>query len=124
MAIMREQSPWHLRAVASPAVDPPILDSPFAEPPRNWAFYENGILIGTPAHSRRHSAFIVPIPLPKHKVKAQATLDLEDKCGKRQPTDYMITAKITQWRCVDDQGLHPILLATLVGCSVCLRAHG
>jgi hypothetical protein len=110
--------------VTGTVIDNPVLNSPFAEPSRHWELDENGIPTGTPAPGRRRSEFIVPVPPPKHKVKAKATLDLEDEYGKRQPNDYMIRAKITQWRCADDQCLHPLLLAIPIGCPVCLRAHG
>lgn len=114
MAIMRGRSPWHLRGVTAPVIDNPILNSPFAEPSRHWEFDESGIPTGTPALGRRRSEFIVPVPPPKHKVKAQATLDLEDEYGKRQPNDYIneIRAKVAQWRSLGEQGLRPVTPVT------------
>ncbi len=114
IAIMRKQSPWHLRGVTGPVIDNPILNSPFAEPSRHWELDENGIPTGTPAPGRRRSEFIVPVPPPKHKVKAQATLDLEDEYGRRQPNDYIneIRAKVAQWRSLGEQGLRPVTPVT------------
>ena len=114
MAIMRKQSPWHLRGVTGPVIDNPILNSPFAEPSRHWELDENGIPTGTPASGRRRSEFIVPVPPPKHKVKAQTTLDLEDEYGKRQPNDYIneIRTKVAQWRSLGEQGLRPVTPVT------------
>ena len=54
-AIMRKQSPWHLRGVTGPVINNPILNSPFAEPSRHWELAENGIPTGTPASGRRRS---------------------------------------------------------------------
>lgn len=65
-------------------IDNPILNSPFAEPNRHWVLDENGVPTGQPADGRRRSEFVVPIPPPKHKVKTQATLDLEDEYGQRK----------------------------------------
>ena len=94
---------WHILNVSHAVIDNPILNSPFAEPSRHWELDENGIPTGTPAHGRRRSEFIVPVPPPKHKVKAKATLDLEDEYGKRHRTEYIgeIGAKVAQWRSIN-----------------------
>jgi len=42
---------------------------------------ENGIPTGFPAEGRRRSEFVVPVPPPKHRVKDQGSLDLEDNFG-------------------------------------------
>ncbi len=95
-------------------IDNPILNSPFAEPSRHWDLDENGIPTGTAVPGRRRSEFIVPVPPPKHKVKAQASLDLEDEYGTRQANDYIneIRAKVAQWRSLGDQGLRPLTSVT------------
>jgi len=100
--------------VTGPVIENPILNSPFAEPSRHWELDENGIPTGTPAPGRRRSEFIVPVPPPKHKVKAQASLDLEDEYGKRQPNDYIneIRTKVAQWRSLGEQGLRPVTPVT------------
>jgi len=123
---MRKQIPWHLRSVTGPVIDKPILNSPFAEPSRHWELGENGIPTGIPAPGRRRSEFIVPVPPPKHKVTAQAALGLADEFANRQQHDYNdeISTNIAQWYSVGDQGLHPLLLAAPIGCSVCLPPHG
>lgn len=91
---------WHIVDVSHAAIDNPILNSPFAEPSRHWELDENGIPTGTPAQGRRRSEFIAPAPPPKHKVKAQAALDLEDEYGKRQPDNYVteIRSKVDERR--------------------------
>lgn len=100
--------------MSSAVIDNPILNSPFAEPSRHWELDENGIPTGSPAPGRRRSEFVVPVPPPKHKVRAQASLDLEDEYGKRQPNDYIneIRAKVAQWRSLGDQGLRPLTPVT------------
>jgi len=110
----RRLQSWHIRNVTAAVIDNPILNSPFAEPTRHWDLDESGIPTGTPALGRRRSEFIVPVPPPKHKVKAQATLDLEDEYGKRQPNDYIneIRAKVAQWRSLGEQGLRPVTPVT------------
>ena len=91
---------WHILNVSHAVIDNPILNSPFAEPSRHWELDESGIPTDTPAHGRRRSEFIVPVPPPKHKVKAQAALDLEDEYGKRQPDNYVteIRSKVDERR--------------------------
>jgi hypothetical protein len=91
-------------------IDNPILNSPFAEPSSHWELDENGIPTGIIANGRRRSEFIVPVPPPKHKVAAQASLGLEDEYGKRQANDYIneIRGKVAQWRTLGDQGLRPL----------------
>ena len=91
-------------------IDNPILNSPFAEPAQHWQLDDNGIPAGTPAPGRRRSEFIVPVPPPKHRVKSQGALDLEDEYGERKPNDYIneIRAKVGQWRALGDAGLRPL----------------
>lgn len=88
-------------------IDNPILNSPFAEPSRHWVLDENGIPTGVPADGRRRSEFVVPVPPPKHKVKTQASLDLEDEYGLRKPNDYIneIRSKVGAWRSLGEAGL-------------------
>jgi type III restriction enzyme len=109
----RRQS-WQICDVTAAVIDNPILNSPFAEPTRHWELDENGVPTGKPLPGRRRSEFIVPVPPPKHKVKAQGKLDLEDEYGKRQPNDYIneIRAKVAAWRSLGDQGLRPLTPVT------------
>ncbi len=95
-------------------IDNPILNSPFAEPTRYWDLDENGIPTGKFLSGRRRSEFIVPVPPPKHKVKAQASLDLEDEYGRRQPNDYIneIRVKVAHWRSLGEQSLRPLTSVT------------
>lgn len=88
-------------------IDNPILNSPFVEPTRHWVLDENGIPTGFPAEGRRRSEFVVPVPPPKHKLKAQGSLDLEDNFGQRKPNDYIneIRAKVAAWRSLGSAGL-------------------
>ena len=78
---------WHSGFVPTPVIDDPILNSPFTEPTRHWVLDENGIPAGFSTNGRRRSEFVVPVPPPKHKTKAQAALDLEDEYGNRLPND-------------------------------------
>jgi type III restriction enzyme len=88
-------------------IDDPILNSPFAEPGRHWLLNERGVPTGVPADGRRRSEFVVPVPPPKHKVRAQGILDLEDELGARKPNDYIneVRAKVAAWRSLGDAGL-------------------
>jgi type III restriction enzyme len=101
--------------VPAAVIDNPILNSPFAEPSRHWALDQNGIPTGVMAEGRRRSEFIVPVPPPKHKVKAQGALDLEEDHGHRQPNDYIneVRGKVRAWRALGDQGLRPLTPVTV-----------
>jgi type III restriction enzyme len=94
-------------------IDNPILNSPFAEPSSHWELDENGIPTGIAAEGRRCSGFIVPVPPPKHKVTAQASLGLEDGYGKRQANDYIneIRGKVAQWRSLGEYRTARLALA-------------
>lgn len=87
--------------------DDPILNSPFAESARHWVLDENGIPTGSPAEGRRRSEFVVPVPPPKHKLKTQGALDLEDDAGQRKPNDYIneVRSKAAAWRSLGEAGL-------------------
>ena len=88
-------------------IDNPILNSPFTEPGRHWVLDDSGVPTGIPADGRRRSEFIVPVPPPKHKLKAQASLDLEDSWGQRKANDYIneVRSKVAAWRNLGDAGL-------------------
>lgn len=85
----------------------PILNSPFAEPTRHWVLDENGIPTGFPTNGRRRSEFVVPIPPPKHKTRAQGSLDLDDEYGQRKPNDDIneVRARVAAWRSLGEAGL-------------------
>jgi type III restriction enzyme len=91
----------------SAVIDNPILNSPFAEPGQHWFLDENGIPTGIVTPGRRRSEFVVPVPPPKHKVKAQASLALDDDYGARKPNDYIntIRERVAAWRALGDAGL-------------------
>jgi type III restriction enzyme len=93
--------------VPGAVINNPILNSPFAEPTRHWILDENGIPTGLPAEGRRRSEFVVPVPPPKHKMKAQGQLELEDEYGLRKPNDYIneIRTKVGAWRALGEAGL-------------------
>jgi type III restriction enzyme len=90
-----------------PAIDNPILNSPFAEPARHWVLDDNGVPTGVPADGRRRSEFVVPVPPARHQVRAQAALDLEDEYGQRKANDYIneVRTKVGNWRKLGDAGL-------------------
>jgi type III restriction enzyme len=100
--------------VTAPIIDNPILNSPFVEPARHWVLDENGIPTGLPAAGRRRSEFVVPVPPPKHKAKAQGALDLEDEYGQRKPNDAIneVRSKVAGWRALGDAGLRAVTPVT------------
>jgi type III restriction enzyme len=93
--------------VSTPVIDNPILNSPFAEPSHHWMLDEGGVPTGHPADGRRRSEFVVPVPPPKHKVKAQGALEFEGEHGQRKSNDYInkVRAKVAAWRALGDAGL-------------------
>jgi len=93
--------------VQSPVINNPILNSPFVEPTRHWLLDESGIPTGIETSGRRRSEFIVPVPPPKHLVKAQAALAFEEEYGERKPNDYIneIRGKVAAWRGLGAAGL-------------------
>ena len=88
-------------------IDNPILNSPFARPTRHWLLDENGVPTGVTGDGRRRSEFVVPVPPPKHKVNAQASLALEDEYGTRKSNDYIneVRSKVAAWLSLGDAGL-------------------
>ena len=98
----------------SAVINNPILNSPFAEPSRHWVLDENGIPTGVPAPGRRGSEFVVPVPPAKHKVRTQATLDLDDEYGQRKPNDGInqVRAKVAAWRSLGEAGLRAVTPVT------------
>lgn len=100
--------------MAAPVIDNPILNSPFVQPTRHWVLDENGVPTGQPAAGRRRSEFVVPVAPSKHRVKAQASLDLEEEWGRRQPNDYIneIRGKVASWRALGSAGLSAVTPVT------------
>jgi type III restriction enzyme len=49
-------------------IENPILNPPYREPARHWQFTDEGITNDS-VETRRASAYFVPIPPPKKKVK-------------------------------------------------------
>ena len=80
-------------------MDDSNLNGSVTELSRYWERDESGIPIGTPGQGRRRSV-IFPAPPPKHKLKAQATLDPADEYGKRHPDNYVteIRSKVDERR--------------------------
>lgn len=103
----RRRGSWQACNVPPAVINNPILNSPFAEPSLHWVLDENGIPTGFPTDGRRRSEFVVPVPPPKHKLKNQGSLDLEDNFGQRKPNDYIneIRSKVAAWRSLGDAGL-------------------
>lgn len=100
--------------MSTPVINDPILNSPFTEPARHWVLGENGIPTGATASGRRRSEFVVPVPPPKHKTKAQASLDLEDEYGNRLPNDAInqVRARVAAWRALGEAGLRGVTPVT------------
>ena len=94
--------------MATPVIDNPILNSPFAEPARNWVLNEQGIPTGAIAGGRRRSEFIVPVPPPRHIT--QGVLDLDNEYGKRKPNDAVneLRGRVSLWRQAGHPGVTPV----------------
>jgi type III restriction enzyme len=95
-------------------IDNPILNSPFAAPSRHWVLDDTGVPTGLTADGRRASEYVVPVPPPRHRGKAQGALDLEDEYGTRQSNDYInaIRAKVGAWRALGEAGLGAVTPVT------------
>ena len=59
-------------------IENPILNSPFQEPARHFAFDERGVITGAILDGRRRSVYFTPIPGTKKKAGPQPSLDLGD----------------------------------------------
>jgi len=83
----------------SRTIDNPILNSPFEEPRRHFAFDQEGIT-GEIVEERRVSGYFVPVPPPKKKGK-QLQLDLETGWSDRweaSPFINRVRERIAVWR--------------------------
>ncbi|GMU65391.1 MAG: hypothetical protein AMXMBFR36_16650 [Acidobacteriota bacterium] len=80
-------------------IDNPILNSPYEEPSRHFAFDQEGIT-GEIVEERRISGYFVPVPPPKKKGK-QLQLDLETGWTDRweaSPFINRVRERVAVWR--------------------------
>lgn len=81
-------------------INNPIINSPFEEPKRHFAFDENGIT-NEIIEGRRVSEYYVPIPKPRNKgVKQQGLFDAEWQKERRQEYETInkIRTQVYKWR--------------------------
>jgi type III restriction enzyme len=82
----------------------PILNSPFVEPSRHFAFTDQGIT-DTIVDGRRKSAYLIPIPQPK-KREAQQQLTLGEVTNEKREEIALVNGlrdRVARWR----QGRYP-----------------
>lgn len=79
-------------------IDNPIINAPYAEPTRHFAFADDGITDEVVA-GRRPSAYFVPIPASTRRQK-QAELPTEWTLDRLKPCDQvnLVRARLDLWR--------------------------
>src|SRR5665213_533815 len=90
----------------NPFFDHPILNSPYARPPRHWELDEQGQPTQRIIESRRRADFITPIPKPKKRTSApnQKTMVFDEGLGLSTATQaYDPTSIINELRQHVDQ---------------------
>ena len=90
----------------------PIINSPFAEPRRHFAFGDEGITDEI-VEGRRPSEYLVPIAKPKKKGATQLYLDAEFTQERREENRLMndIRRRVALWR----EGGHPGVTRLVIG---------
>jgi type III restriction enzyme len=87
--------------MSNPFFDHPILNSPYASPPRHWELDASGQPTQKILETRRRAEFITPIPKPKKRKTADAQLEIPFNAGKgdsTKPQQYDITSIISEVR--------------------------
>jgi type III restriction enzyme len=81
------------------AIENPVINSPFDEPTRHFAFGADGRPTGEIDEGRRPSEFFVPVAQPK-KRSGQTTLDLYGGLKKQQSNEIVneIRQAVARWR--------------------------
>ena len=81
------------------AIENPILNCPFCEPKKQFAFDANNRIMNTHFSGRRRSAYFVPVADPKRRTK-QNTIDWNDAETRKTETDSVnrIRDVVRQWR--------------------------
>ena len=81
------------------AIENPILNCPFCEPKKQFAFDANNRIMNTHLSGRRRSAYFVPVADPKRKTK-QHSIDWQDAETRKTETDSVnrIRDVVRQWR--------------------------
>ena len=67
--------------------DTPIICSPYDMPGHHYALYDEGQPTGKKLDGRRESTYLVPVPLPRRRVRAQAELGLEVEGAKSRVSE-------------------------------------
>jgi hypothetical protein len=98
--------------MSNPFFDHPILNSPYASPPRHWELDESGQPTQMILETRRRAEFITPIPKPKKRKTADPQVGLPFNAGTAISTksqQYDITSTINCRRPVKGDGYccHP-----------------
>lgn len=82
--------------------DTPIICSPFEKPGHHYGLDEDGQPTGEKLAGRRESTYLVPVPLPRRRVKAQAELGLETEGAKSRVSENHLINEIRRqvdaWR--------------------------
>ena len=81
-------------------IENPILNSPFQEPARHFAFDDRGVITGEILESRRRSVYFTPIPGTKKKAGPQPSLDLGDTVDRVEENQLInqIRDRVSGWR--------------------------
>lgn len=82
-------------------IDNPILNTPFREPDRHFAFDERGVITGEILTGRRRSVYFTPIPKTKKKAKGtQAGLFDEGTADRVEENQLInqIRSRVELWR--------------------------
>ena len=81
-------------------IENPILNSPFQEPARHFAFDERGVIIGAILDGRRRSVYFTPIPGTRKKAGPQPSLDLGDTVDRVEENQLInqIRGRVSGWR--------------------------
>jgi type III restriction enzyme len=82
--------------------DTPIICSPYAPPSHHYALGDDGQPTGEKRNGRRDSTYLVPVPLPRRRVRAQAELGLEVEGAKSRVSENhlinQIRRQVDSWR--------------------------
>jgi type III restriction enzyme len=87
--------------MSNPFFDHPILNSPYASPPRHWELDESGQPTQKILETRRRAEFITPIPKPKKRKTADGQLEIPFNARNglsTKPSQYDVTSVINEVR--------------------------
>lgn len=87
--------------MAKPVIDNPILNTPYVEPDRHWAFDDEGVITSEVEARRRPSESWVPVPAPKKKGRGQQQeIAFEHTLERRRRNDTvdLVRQRVGLWR--------------------------